>query len=206
MPLGEPLASPLGAGIIAVTTEPFGHALAAINHLAFQFRDRPNIVALIDLLASEVDNLETALTQLQTIMQIRASSGAQLDLLGRVIGEPRQGFDDAAYQLHLLARVWLNRGSGTGEDLLKMFGLLLPGYALALREYPPASFLLAIGSTSLDTTTAGYLVGILQLAKAAGVRAFLQYLVSPATVAFTFDGGLSSPVGFENGTWTTALG
>ena len=50
--------------------------------------------------------------------------GAQLDVLGRIVGEARLGDPDANYRLRIKAGILLNVSSGTPEELLAIFRLL----------------------------------------------------------------------------------
>lgn len=196
------LPAPLG-GSTAVALPPlYGpQAQAALDRLALQFKDKPNLVGLIAALAASADRLETVVAQLKTLPSIDQSSGTQLDILGEILGEPRRGFDDGAYQLHLKARAFLNRSSGTGEDLYHLFQLLID-VPLQMQEQWPAAFEVLILSTALDPTLAGYLYAILQQAKPMGVRAILRWLNAPPTQSFCFAGGPG--LGFDSGIWSSA--
>ncbi len=113
--------------------------------------------------------------------------GASLDILGKVVGQPREGRDDAIYRTWVKARVKVNRSGGTGADLVSIFTALCPGLSVRLEERPPATFVLHIEGGAAPTPTA--LASLLQLAKAAGVRGILEYLNAAPTASFSFAGG-----------------
>lgn len=199
------LPAPLGGDSGATPTPeatPVGHVAAALDRLVLQFKDKPNVVAMVSALAATVQDLETAATDLATLTSIDQSMGTQLDVLGAVLNEPRQGFDDGAYRLHLKARAWLNRSSGLGEDIYSLFVSLLPGVQVRAVEYWPASFELRVDGIQLDTVVAEYLVAILREAKAAGVKAILRWLNAPPAGSFCFAAGPG--LGFDSGIWASA--
>ena len=70
-------------------------------------------------------------------------------MLGRIVGEPRQGATDADYRLRVRASIRVNRSDGTIEDVIDVVRLLigpvlLPSATIKLTEYYPAAFVLRI--------------------------------------------------------------
>lgn len=61
----------------------------SIDRLIWQYRDRPNIKALIVSMMSEYDTLDDVMDQLRTRLDIDASTGLQLDGIGEIIGQIR---------------------------------------------------------------------------------------------------------------------
>lgn len=197
---------PLGdddSGLDFTTPTTADHVQAAIDRLAYQFQDKPNIIDLITELCNQVNALEIVYgSQLPTLPQIDISVGVQLDAIGALLGERRGGFDDTVYRIHLKARIYLNRSSGNPKDIYALFAALLSiSSGLWIEEHPPAGFTLHVTGTSMDATLAGYLKGILTRAKAAGVDARLNWNTVPGTEAFCFAGGPG--LGFGAGIWST---
>lgn len=182
------------------------NVLTALARLIEQYRSatlQPNIQALVGVFAAETQVLTDAASSLATITSIDDSQGVQLDNIGAIVGEPRQGFDDVPYRLHLKARVLLNRSSGTIPEILALFELLLgDAVTLTLTEGYPAGFTLAVGGMPVDDTLAGYLWAFLQEAKDAGVRAILEWSPDDDSSTFCFAGG--NGLGFEAGVWASA--
>lgn len=88
------------------------------GRLYTQFRDAVTWNQWIDyVLAPQAQALEDAGQELFGLYDIDASEGAQLDLVGRLVGQPRAGLDDATYRLYLRARIIANRSSGGPEEL-----------------------------------------------------------------------------------------
>lgn len=61
----------------------------SIDRLIWQYRDKPNVRALIASVLVEFDNIGGALDALRTRLDIDLSQGVQLDGIGELIGMPR---------------------------------------------------------------------------------------------------------------------
>ena len=74
---------------------PINHADKAISRLAVQFRESPNLIGYIRALVAEGDDLETVFHQILNERSIDTSAGAQLDILGELVGQSRNVIDGA---------------------------------------------------------------------------------------------------------------
>lgn len=174
------------------------HAADAVARLLEQFRAGTTMPALVRAFANQAQAAEDALWDVLVLRQLASATGAQLDVLGRVLGQPREGRADADYVLWLRARMLLNLGSGRPEDLLAIFRAVVQGSTgLQLEEQFPASIVLRIGSAS--TVDPAQAAAILQLAKAGGVKAVLEAATSIDTTSFAMD---PNGAGFDDGTGT----
>lgn len=174
------------------------HADRAIARLVQQLQGKPRLASLLRAFVGEVQAVEDALWQVLEQRLLDTAVGAQLDLLGRVVGRARQGMSDESYRTHLRVQIRLNLGSGTGNDILGTFALLVgDATRLQLVEQFPAAFVLRVADT-LPVAVADA-ASILQAAKAAGVRAILEYSLFPSSDTFTPDGG-SSAMGWGDAT------
>src|SRR5262249_50537515 len=96
------------------------------TRLYTQFRNKTTWNAWIDnVLAPQFQDLEDAAQTLLGIVDIDNSQGAQLDVLGRIVGRQRNGDDDPTYRLHLKATIAANKSSGDPESLYTVFHALL---------------------------------------------------------------------------------
>ncbi len=174
------------------------HAADAVARLLEQFRTGTTMPALVRAFANQAQAAEDALWGVLVLRRLSNATGAQLDVLGRVLGQPREGRADANYVLWLRARMLLNLGSGRPEDLLAIFSAVVQGSTgLQLEEQFPASIVLRIGSAS--TVDPAQAAAILQLAKAGGVKAVLESATSIDTTSFAMD---PNGAGFDDGTGT----
>lgn len=164
------------------------HKEQMLARLMYAFRNRPNITALLTVIASRYQGVEDALFQLVSERGIETGEGVQLDVIGKIVGQPRgDSADDDAYRLRLKARMRANQSSGTGPDILDVFATLLAGYSdLHLEQYFPASLVLSIENTAITEATAILYASFLEAAKAGGVQAFLLTSPTDAQNTFTF--------------------
>lgn len=61
----------------------------SIDRLIWQYRDKPNVRALIASILVEFDNIGDALDALRTRLDIDLSQGVQLDKIGELVGQSR---------------------------------------------------------------------------------------------------------------------
>ncbi len=117
-------------------------------------------------------------------------TGANLDLLGSIVGEPRIGRNDLSYRTAVQAKILLNLSSGTIEELYAIFALLISVNGLAvtmqLAEHFPKAFTMRLQGAAVPDAIAADLAKVLKSGKDAGARAFLDY--SPVAPLAGYDG------------------
>src|SRR4051812_30105086 len=87
------------------------------RRLVQQFKEKPFLDALIRAVGAEAQAVEDAAWEVFTEWGIDDAEGAQLDVTGRLLVQPRTMSldDDPAYRLQLKARIRVLRSSGTVE-------------------------------------------------------------------------------------------
>jgi hypothetical protein len=124
--------------------------------------------------------------------------GPHLDVLGRIVGELRNGRTDPSYRTAIQAKILLNKSSGTIEEIYAIFALLLAVNNLAatmrVQEFYPKALALRMGGVAVPDSIAADMAAILKKAKDAGALAHLEY--GNTTPLFGFDGAGS---GFDTG-------
>jgi hypothetical protein len=175
----------------APITEPLrrveDHCADGLALLLEQFKDKPRLAAVLCAFLQQIQELDAAAWQLLTERSIDAGVGAQLDVIGRIVGEPREGRSDTDYRPFLRARILVNRSSGLTEEILTIVRVVLGDVPIALREEFPAAFTVRVADAlAISPST---LISLLQQAKAAGVRVLLEYSLVPDERAFTFAPG-----------------
>ena len=168
------------------------HSDAALARLPAQHQGTTNWTALIGAIAAGYQRVEDALWSLLVDRTLDSAAGAQLDVLGRIVGQPRNGMDDATYLIWLKVRIRVNRSSGTATDIHDVFALLGANAQQFRPEYP-AAFTLTISDAlpcSVDDA-----VAILGKTRMAGVRGLLEYRLQPDANTFTLsDSASADPV------------
>ena len=175
------------------------HAGKMLARLGEEFR-KPRIQATLSAEAAQYQAIEDVYWQLLSEFGIETAVGWALDVLGRIVGEPRQGATDADYRLRVRARIRVNRSDGTIEDVIEVVRLLigsvlLPSATIKLTEYYPAAFVLRITGLVISATQALIYSSFIKQARGAAIGsgfgwqqtadadAFVTATSSPLTVA-----------------------
>lgn len=161
----------------------------AVARLLEQFKGSPKIEGLITAIFAQMQDVEDQINQVATAFDLGTAVGEQLNVLGRVVGQPRGSLSDADYTLWILARIIINRASGTAEEIYKLLRLILMDIenlnANVVDQYP-LSFRLTIangiGAINPDT-----IFDIINEVRVAGVGAELVYVLTDDV--FRFDSG-----------------
>ena len=125
--------------------------------------------------------------------------GQQLDNIGEIVGETRQGRDDAEYLIALQARIKLNTSSGTIEDVIGVMALVAPLFTVVTTELFPASFSIEVSTAIVEESDIDRLAIFTKSAKPTGVGGQIQYHVAGA---FQYDGPAGS--GYDLGKYGNA--
>lgn len=163
---------------------------------------------LIAALNGPVQDVENALQQLLLQRWLSSAQGAQLDLLGKIVGQARGGLADSVYSQYISARIATNLSEGRYEDLILITKILLTtnsivGFTIVTSQHQPACVYVDVTNVPVPTATAQIVVSFLIQAKDAGVRLFLIYTILPIANTFVFDG--TTAQSWDNGGWATAL-
>ena len=170
------------------------HAAAAAARLPSQHSGKVKLPALVSSLAGPAQGVEDALWALLIERSVDTAVGAQLDRLGAIVGEPRNGLVDAHYRRHVRARIAANRSRGCLADILNVADLVVydDGARYVYQPQYPAAYALQVADVAIDATVAGFVARFLHAATSAGVRVLLEF--SPVVPAETFQLGDSDDV------------
>jgi hypothetical protein len=157
---------------------------------------------MLTALLEGVQTLETAIDVSRSAQSIDGAleiGGVPLDDLGALVGQPREGRDDASYARFIRARIAIQKSKGDVEGVYRIARALLPDrttHTLEVEKHPPACFRLIVDGALEDLDEAADLAEFIQAGAKAGTRAFLVYSLLPAAGRFRFDSG----PGFDEGT------
>lgn len=174
------------------------HSDEAVGNLLQQLKGKARVEALVRLLADQVQAIEDADFEIPDEgVVVDIAVGAQLDGIGSIVGQARNGQNDATYRLFIKAKVLVNTSGGTTEDLLRIFDLLT-GLSMTIELVESfatdhAHFDVVI-TPGLSPGVDGVVVSGLALrAKGAGIRGIVQFHYDPP---FKFD---TAGGGFDQG-------
>lgn len=174
------------------------HPARAVAHLTERYR-QPLISALLASVVEEIQELEAALWDLRSKRSIADGEGAVLDLLGKVVGQPRENRDDPNYRLWIAARVLVNASSGTGPQLSNI-AKKITGARVRFEDEPPAAFTLHVQDPIVGTDGVE-LAKMIKLARAGGVGGQVHWFDDADAFAFssTDEPEFASDAGFNRG-------
>lgn len=113
-----------------------------INLLLEYFKNSPELAGIIQKFGEQVDLIEDQLTLLSNCFNIDSSTGDQLDMLGTLVGEPRNGLVDADYRLMIKFRAIMNNSEGDPEAIINCAKTLSNADKVEYIEIYPARIIL----------------------------------------------------------------
>lgn len=114
------------------------HAADAKARLLQQFKDKANIEALLDAINVEVQRYEDEVMDLSDVLDIDLMGGVNLDNIGKIVGQPREGRSDADYRVAIRAKIGVNYSSGTPDEVIASFERITGSTDVTYAEDYPA--------------------------------------------------------------------
>lgn len=164
------------------------YAARALRRILEQFKGKKSHEDVQRLVARQVQEIENALWDVAELTDINTATFHALDLLGKLVGERRDGAVDADYRLRVRARILANRSCGTHEDIYKVFRALLAGitgYVLKIAPAYPAGFVLTVTGIGITAAQLAIFIRFLRDSKGAAIAAWFGWQPVPDADAFT---------------------
>lgn len=144
----------------------------------------------LDPVSLQVQEVEDALWAVWSGRGVGTATGHTLDLLGRIVGEDRQGESDALYRIRIRARIQANLSDGTWDDLHRVAAILLdtqwPLATVTGTEIYPAAFQYRIDGITIAPSLLTILRSFLRSIRGAGIELRFGWSAGPLSDAFTF--------------------
>jgi hypothetical protein len=119
------------------------HVADAQARLPEQFKNAGNLKNLIAAFVESTQDYEDLVYPLFTLLDIDTMEGVQLDGIGSIVNEARQGRSDAEYREAIRVRISLNTSSGEPETVIWLFKTLTdPTGAIDYVEDYPAGYVI----------------------------------------------------------------
>lgn len=177
-------------------TQDTNHQSEALAKLIEQFKRAPVLNGLLKSYAWSIQDLENAIWSVINSRFLANAQNAQLDLLGKLVGEGRGGRSDDDYRAIIKLRIRANRSQGGAEDLIQLCALAMdaaPGAGLVTyTDGAPMHW--QIDVTDITSSVANALIELLPVAKMAGSEGSFDYSLWPDTDAWILDDASSSGV------------
>lgn len=185
----------------AVTTVAEGdvdHVQEALDRLPTQYTTDTGVTTLLAKLAGPAQAIENTLQDMLVDRAVDTAEGAQLDIIGKLVGQPRNGQDDDVYRRYIRARIKTSRSKGIVEDLIRIATLVIDDLdaRIWVDQQGVAAVSIVVQDAGIDEDTAAATISFLRLAIAGGVRVILESSPSPPDETFTFD---EEGPGFDDG-------
>jgi hypothetical protein len=149
------------------------------------------IVKILKTWTSTLQPIEDTAQAMILQKNVDDAEGAQLDALGKLVGQGRAGLSDELYRKYIKAKIVVNRSDGVVEDLIKILVLVLDDNTatIVVQNEGTATVRVRVGSSFLTDALALIYFGFLFRAKSGGVRLIFQWGDVPDSQLFRFDIG-----------------
>lgn len=170
------------------------HTPLALSRLIERWKAErnPNLAKLISSYTDEIQELENAIWNAIVERLPDYAEGAQLDVLGRIVGRRRDGLGDAAYRAHIKAQVRINQSFGCAADVIEVIKLV-DTVPFHYRDYPVASFVVWFDEPPSNASIGRELPDLISQTRAAGVNGLVSFPVDRATARGAFFGSSYDP-------------
>lgn len=154
------------------------HVADALDKQPEHSKGKTNNTLVLTAFATQIQELETAWFDLYVMRRLGDAEGVQLEILGRLVGQPRDGRSDADYERFINARIAANNSEGLISDFNRVARAVLNDATLEITYSVgyPAGLTMHIVSAQLASNTADILIEFLRDTALGGVRIQLQYL------------------------------
>jgi len=160
----------------------------SLSLLLAQYQESTRLQDLICSYIERIQELETtAVDMSEDIISLDTAEGVQLDLLGRLVGEARDGRLDAAYRLALRVRVLINISNGRIDELIEIVRLFEGTSTtgdIDIQELQPARLEVRVRTAPVNAASETH--KRLTQAKAGGVALQTLFHYAGASGSFTF--------------------
>ncbi len=149
-----------------------GQLMGSLKRTVEQWKSDLVLGALRDVVMREVQAAENAAWQVKLSKFLDDAFGESLNVLGRIVGEGRDGRDDPSYRVRIRARIKVNSSFGTADDILEMLALL-DDATFYYTSTPPAAFIIGMSAPPSGFASATEMAGLIGECAAAGVGGLL---------------------------------
>lgn len=100
------------------------HTPKALGRLIEFWRNKPNLRAWLSDYTDEIQTLENVLWDVITSRLLDFAGTDQLNTIGSIVGEPRNGLGNTAYRIRIKARIAINNSLGRALDVIHVLRMI----------------------------------------------------------------------------------
>jgi hypothetical protein len=105
-----------------------------------QYKDAENLNLILEALSTPFEDLDQVNLDIKNLLNLEEADGAQLDLIGDIVGEKRSGRDDEEYLRWIKFRIFANTSRGFVDDVVKALKFITQATKVIYSDNPPASY------------------------------------------------------------------
>lgn len=126
------------------------------SRLLEQFKGKPNIEGTLAAYTSQANDLENNYFNLINNRGLDTAYGYQLDIIGAIVGESRQGRDDDAFRLAIRFKINVNNSNGTPEELTASLKEVTLSSDVDIFEHYPVSYMMKFDGLNIPLNFVEY--------------------------------------------------
>lgn len=172
------------------------HVQQALARLITEYANSPNLKGVISGIVAPIQDIEDALSGMNTLRYLPDAVGVQLDVIGVIVGLPRvPGTPDSVYLLQLYGQIKINTSEGQPEQAIQAFALFTGVQQVRLFETYPAQVIFDSTYNPPTRAAKNSLFQTLLEVLPAGVRPSEIVVMDPVT-PFSYAGNVSPRGGY----------
>lgn len=121
-----------------------------LGYLITQWKDKPNVVGLLTSFLENIQLIEDSYEQLNKERSLDTAVGYQLDVLGLLIGQERDGRTDADYRTALRLRIAINKSNGTEPSIVEALTIATGNSNVEVFDRYPAGVHVEVTDVTLE--------------------------------------------------------
>lgn len=166
------------------------HVVDALNRLLQQYKGKPRVATLFTSTVEQIQELEDAIYAIDAGRQIYDGTstpaiGAQLDMIGQIVGIARNGLTDAQYILFIFGKIAENFSDTTIPTILSIIGYLFQAQKVLIQPIYPAGIAIQMLGSAIPISLYPLATNLIQAALGAGIN-IVYAGAYPTTKVFRF--------------------
>lgn len=127
-----------------------------LDRLLEQFKGKPKIEGTLSTYLTQTKDIEKTIFDLMDNRSLETSKGVQLDNIGILVGEFRNGKSDEDYRKAIKFKIGVNNSEGTPEQLMTLLYDITDSTAVDIFEHYPASYMMSFDGSFIPDNFVNY--------------------------------------------------